>query len=209
MYGRLLMIFKKMLDQKLISNHSYLLYLLARIFGNLSLLVPNLYLPSMMKSKNISEIDASFAVAVIGASNGISRLMFGIVTAFPQHVIKINAVATLCLSIAISTLPLSTQPLHFYMLAAFIGFWQAPLISLEISSMVHLVGVDLLSSAYGICDMFYGITVLAGPAIVGGFVDYFQEYNKPFFMAASSFLVASFLHCSCEVRHQYSKYAQN
>ena len=65
--------------------------------------------------------------------------------------------------------------------------------------MVRLVGMDLLTTAYGFNESAYGLMVLIGPVVIGFFVDYFGQYKEPFYIAAGCMATASVLHQVCDV----------
>ena len=189
-----------MCDPQVLSDRSYLWYFLASIFAFTVYLMPNLHMPSLMASMKIPPAEVSMAVSILGIATGCGRLMCGAATNFSHHVVKINLIVNVCCAGATFLYPHCTKASHFYVVTAINGLCLGPLITLAPVTMVHLLGVDLLGTAYGLWQMMYGILLLAGPPFIGALIDYCQEYTVPFYVAAVFFLLAAFFQALCEWR---------
>ena len=164
-----------------------------------------MHLPYLMVSRGLTSSEAGIAVAILSASNGVGRLLSGLATKCPQHSLKITAVFSVLTCSNVMLYPHCHKPFHFFIVAAFNGFSLAPPVSLATVNIGHVVEADLFSTVYGLANMSYGIMVLTGPPLIGILVELFGEYNKPFYLAAGLFLIASLLFVLADRRGQGQK----
>ena len=190
------LVLKNMFHPAVFTNPGFVFYSISRLFQNFALLIPYMYLPSLMLSvgSKLTSSQASYAISILGASNLVSRLSCGIVTKFPHHSIKICTISQLLAGVCLAVYPHCSEAYHFYIVTALYGLMIGPLIALITVNMVSLVGLDLLGTAYGFNESAYGLMVLIGPVVIGFFLEYFGQYQEPFYIAAGCMVVASFFH---------------
>ena len=197
---------KKMFDPTVFTNLAFVAYSISRMFQSFAVVIPHMYLPSLMLSvgSRLTPAHASYAISILGASNLVSRLACGIVTKFPRLALKITTICQLLAAIALAVYPHCIEANHYYIITAMYGLLIGPLIALATVIMVKLVGMDLLTTAYGFDQSSYGLMVLAGPMVIGFFVDYFGRYKEPFYIAAGFMAMASLFNQVCEVLNRRS-----
>ena len=94
--------------------------------------------------------------------------------------------ATACIFL----LPECRTVTHFFALAGVYGLTIAPLVVLNTTVCVEIVGMNLLTSAYGISETIYGFGVCAGPTIIATILLYFSTYHIPFYLGGLCFTLA-------------------
>ena len=110
-----------------------------------------------------------------------------------QHAILVLGYSGLICGVSLLFLSLCSSPVHFCIFAAVYGFHLSPMIVLESTAIVQLVGMELLSTACGLRETLFGMVTISGPLVFGCAVDYFGNYNMPFLLAGSSYAFGAVL----------------
>ena len=140
-----------------------------------------------MTSHEILLSQASLAMSVLALTNGCGRLLSGLCTHYPDHVFAIQGTSGSIATICILVLPHCSTTLHFYFITGIYGLAIAPLVTLNTTALVRMVGMNGLSTAYSVQETIYGISNMVGPTLVGMAHDYFDNYRVPFYMAGACF----------------------
>ena len=90
-------------------------------------------------------------------------------------------------------LPLCTTYGTFVAVALAFGFFVAAYISLTSIVLVELLGIDNLTSAFGLLVLFRGVFCMVGPPVAGSVFDQTQRYDISFYMAGGFLIVAAFV----------------
>ena len=64
---------------------------------------------------------------------------------------------------------------------------------------MDLLGLDNLTSAFGLLTFFRGVTSIVGPPLAGFVFDVTQSYDISFFMAGSSLILASLISFGAQI----------
>ena len=64
---------------------------------------------------------------------------------------------------------------------------------------MDLLGLDNLTSAFGLLTFFRGVTSIVGPPLAGFVFDATQSYDTSFFMAGGSLIVASLISFGAQI----------
>ena len=85
------LLFKKMVDPSMFRDVAFDLYFVAQTLKSIAVMIPFLHIPSLMlhHGGSFSSMEASVALSILGAANGTFRLLSGITTYFPNHVLKV------------------------------------------------------------------------------------------------------------------------
>ena len=126
-------------------------------------------------------------MSVLALANGIGRLLCGLATKYPDFACAIQGTTCSIGTVCIFLLPHCTTTLQFYVVMGVYGLVIAPLVVLNTTAMVNMVGMSGLSTAYGITETIYGIANVAGPTLIGMAHDYFKNYQIPFYLAGCCF----------------------
>ena len=141
----------------------------------------------MMTLQDIPPAQASLAMSVLALSNGIGRLLCGLATQYADYVLIIQGIFSTVAAVCLFLLPHCTSPLHFYVAVGIYGLTLAPIVVLNTTALVKIVGMDGLSTAYGINETIFGIGSMVGPTLIGMAHDYFGDYQIPFYLAGTCF----------------------
>ena len=166
------------------------MYSVAKFFYAMITIVPYIYVPHMMSSQKISPAYGSMAMSVLAVSNGVGRLLSGLFTKYSQYALVIQGAACSVSTICLFILPHCSSTIQFCIVTGIYGISIAPLLVLNSTILVNIVGMNGLSTAYGIDETIYGAGAIMGPTLIGIAVDYFGSYNVPFYLAGGCFGIA-------------------
>ena len=68
--------------------------------------------------------------------------------------------------------------------------------------LVDLLGLENLTSAFGLLSLFRGLTTLMGPPLAGAIYDWTENYDISFYVAGGSFVLASFISFGAQLMHR-------
>merc|ERR1719266_2673693 len=132
-----------MINMKLLFDPLFFLIGISNAVGMIGFYTPFVYLPSMAAQYDgISPEDAAFLVSVIGISNTLGRVLSGWVSDFSW----------------VAVFPLCSSYWSFVVCALAFGFFVAAYISLTSIVLVDLLGLDNLTSAFGLLTLFRGFS---------------------------------------------------
>ena len=167
------------------------MFLVGKVFNALVISVPYIFVPHMMTLQDISSSETSLAMSVLAVSNGLGRLLSGLSTNYPNNVFIVQgifgSIATLCMFV----LPHCSNVYQFCVTTGIYGISIAPLIVLNTTALVNIVGMDSLSTAFGMMATICGFSGMIGPTVIGMMHDCFENYQIPFYMAGTTFGVSA------------------
>lgn len=182
-------VLKEMMNFSLLANPMFLLIGISNAFGMIGFYTPFVYLPSMAAtfvrnviSRNqnsttvgqddISVEDAAFLVSIIGISNTLGRVISGWISDFSWvNSLVVTNTAIILSALTVFLFPFCTSYASLTVMALLFGFFVAAYISLTSIILVDLLGLDNLTSAFGLLTLFRGFSSMIGPPINGE-----QEY---------------------------------
>ena len=162
-------VLKTMLNPSLMADTKFILIAISNLLGFLGFFVPFLYLPSLASSlSSISGDQASILVSVIGISNTVGRIGCGYVSDFAWvDSLAVTNVSFLLTGVCIILFPLLTTFTEFLILSLVFGLCIAALVTLTSILLVDVLGLEKLTSAFGLLIMFRGVATIMGPPIAG------------------------------------------
>lgn len=185
-------VFNEMMDVRLFHNRQFLFICISNVFGFLALYVPFMYLPNMMVLRGMTSQDASVVVSVIGIANTIGRIIVGWCVDFPwANSLSITNVSLLLSGFSVMSFTLCYNYEAFILNAFVLGISISAYIALTSIVLVDLLGLDLLTSAFGLLVLFRGVSSVVGPPLAGVIFDLTKDYNASFILAGIFFIVAS------------------
>ena len=202
-------IIKTMVNPSLFKDPKFVLIAASNLVGFLGFFVPFLYLPSLASSKeDVSAEEAAILLSVIGISNTVGRIVCGYISDFawvdPLVVTNISFILTgndkfvrmlswimlICSGISILIFPLLEGFTEFIAISLMFGVSIAALITLTSIVLVDVLGLESLTSAFGMLIMFRGLATIMGPPIAGMVYEAFGSYSMSFNVAGAFLLVA-------------------
>ena len=105
----------------------------------------------------------------------------------------VTNLAILFSGVSTLVLPLCTSYGAFVTIALLFGFFVAAYISLTSIILVDLLGLDNLTSAFGLLVLYRGVSSMVGPPVAGAVYDATKSYDISFYMAGGFLVVASLI----------------
>ncbi|XP_033759355.1 LOW QUALITY PROTEIN: monocarboxylate transporter 7-like [Pecten maximus] len=185
---------RQMLDFSLLKDPIFLMFVVSNFFTSIGFNMPYIYLPDRALESGISKTDAALLVSVIGIANTIGRVVFGWMAdqKWVNRLMLYNTALTICgVATALSPLHNSFEFLLCYaaVFGAFIGVY----VGLTSVVLVDLLGLDKLTSSFGLLLMFQGVATLIGPPIAGWLYDATGSYDVSFQLCGSIVALSGFM----------------
>jgi len=185
-------VLSSMTNLELLGDPKFLLICASNTFGFLGFYVPFVYLPSLAESQlEISSEQGALLLSVVGISNTLGRIVSGWLSdfAFVDSLFVVNCSLVLS-SLCVFVFPFVTSYAMLLTVGAFFGLSIAAYISLTSIVLVDLLGLDKLTSAFGLLTMFRGAASIVGPPIAGAVFEATSSLNISFYLAGSFLLAA-------------------
>jgi MCP family monocarboxylic acid transporter-like MFS transporter 12 len=179
-------------DKRLLTNVPFLLLMLANLFSTMGLYIPYMYLPTQAESKGIPAVDASFLISVVGICNTLGRILSGILTDLPC--VDPMVVTTLALTfggICPLLMAFCTEYWSFLIVSVMFGSFLSAWVAVTSPVLVEMLGLDLLTSAFGTLTFVRGCAALLGPPLAGFIVDGTGDLDIAFYISAGLLVVSA------------------
>jgi len=195
--GGIITVLKEMMNFKLLGDPLFFMIGISNVFGMIGFYTPFVYLPSMAAQfDQISVEDAAFLVSIIGVSNTLGRVLSGWVSDFSWvNSLVVTNIAIILSAICVFVFPFCSSYAGFVSIALLFGFFVAAYISLTSIVLVDLLGLDNLTSAFGLLTLFRGSSSMIGPPINGWIFEATNNYSFSFFVSGGFLLVAGLISC--------------
>merc|ERR1719239_667701 len=153
-----------------LKNVPFFLVMLANLPAVMGLYIPYMFLPGITKQRGLTESDSALLISLIGFFNTGGRIISGAITDHP----KVDALALTTVAIFSGAIcpALMTFCYTFWsyvvvcvMFGLFLSAWPAVTSSL----LVDILGLEHLTSAFGVLTCIRGLSAFLGPPL-GGFV---------------------------------------
>ncbi len=139
----------------------------------------------------ILENEAAFTLSVIGISNTVGRILTGLLADQPwSNALTLTSLSLILSSVCVFLFPFVTTYTVFIILSSVFGLFVSAYISLTSIMLVDLVGIDQLTSSFGLVTMFRGGSAMLGPPLAGAVFEATSSFMYSFIMAAGFFLAA-------------------
>ena len=160
---------KAMLNVSLLTDPRFLLIALSNLLGFLGFFVPFLYLPSMAATvPGVSADEAALLLSVVGLSNTGGRILCGYISDFAwADSLVVTNVSYFLTGGCILLFPLLGSLGQLVGLSLVYGLAISALVTLTSVLLVDVLGLEQLTSAFGLLIMFRGLATILGPPIAG------------------------------------------
>lgn len=176
-------VFSQMTDISLLKDVLYVLFAISNFLTSIGFNVPYVYLPDRAVKLGYSKADGARLISVVGIANTIGRVILGYISDSKRvnRLYIYSGGLTLCgVASALSFLCNDMKSLSAY--AAFFGLSIGCYVSLTSVLLVDLLGLERLTSAFGLLLLFQGVASLIGPPLAGLMYDMTQDYDSSFYM---------------------------
>lgn len=188
----------------LLKNKLFLLIGISNILGMLGFYAPFVYLPNMAESRGIAREDANFLISLIGVSNTLGRVAAGWFSDFEWvNSLVVTNLAIFLSGVSVFALPFCGSDYASYAVVALLfGLFVAAYVSLTSIVLVDLLGLDNLTSAFGLLVLFRGVSSMIGSPLVGAVYDATESYDVSFYMAGVFLMLAAVVSCGADALHR-------
>ena len=126
----------------------------------------------------------------------VGRVAAGWFSDFPWvNPLFVTNVAIFLSGVCTMIMPLCPDYYSFVAIALLFGLFVAAYISLTSIVLVDLLGLDNLTSAFGILILVRGVFCMVGSPVAGSVFDQTQRYDISFYMSGGFLIVAAFISC--------------
>ena len=198
---------KTMLNPALMTDPKFVLIGVSNLFGFLGFFVPFLYLPSMASALNsISPDKASLLVSVIGISNTVGRISCGYISDFACiDSLVVTNISFFLTGVCIIVFPLLSTFTEFIILSLLFGLCIAALVTLTSIVLVDVLGLEKLTSAFGLLIMFRGAATIMGPPLAGFVQEWAGNYEMSFNVAGAFLIMAGLVSVMADIMRRREK----
>ncbi|GFR66029.1 monocarboxylate transporter [Elysia marginata] len=181
----------RVFDFSLLKSPTFLIYGWACFLCMAGFFVPFVYMPTHAIDLGLGSRNAAYLIAIIGITNTVGRVAVGFLSDQPwADCLLINNVALIIGGVATMFVPFYSSYGQLAAYSSIFGLAVAVFVSLRSIIMVELMGLDRLTSAFGLVIMCQGISAFLGAPIAGSLSDTYGNYNAAFYLAGISFALS-------------------
>ena len=159
----LIAVFRSACSPRLMTDRSFLLLCLCNLFATSALYIPYMYLPGLAESKGIPTTTASFLISIIGLCNTIARIVTGALADLPcVNALVVTTIALGFGGVSCFLMVLCESYWSFVLVSIMFGVSLAAWCAVTAPSLVDILGLDLLTYAFGTLTFVRGCAALIG-----------------------------------------------
>ncbi|KAL3847026.1 hypothetical protein ACJMK2_017962 [Sinanodonta woodiana] len=175
----------------IMKNCIFVIFLVSHMFYAFGYYIPFVYIPVYAESIGIDIDLAAWIISALGITSTISRVISGFLSDLPNvNRLYLYSASLLICGVASTLVPLCGSFPLLMAYACIFGLFSGVTLTLISVLLVDLVGIDLLSEAFGIISLVEGVTSLAGPPLAGWLFDRTGNYTISFIMTGISIAVS-------------------
>jgi len=177
---------------RLLSNVPFILLMLANLCSTMGLYIPYMFLTMQAESTGISAVDAAFLISVVGICNTLGRILSGLLTDLPcVDPLIVTTIALFLGGLCPLLMAFCVPYWSFLIVSSMFGTFLSAWVAVTSPVLVNMLGLDLLTSAFGVLTFVRGCAALLGPPTAGFIVDATGDLNFAFFISTGLLLVSS------------------
>jgi len=194
--------------KNLVKNVPFLLIMIGNLPAVMGLYIPYMFLPSMAKERLVGKAggdeslektaaeNAALLISFIGIFNTAGRLINGFLADHP----KMDPLVMTTVSLAVGAM-CPFFMIFCYNFESFIavsimfGFSLSAWVAVSSPMLVNLLGLDQLTSAFGILTCVRGLAAFLGPPVGGFAVDATGDYTVAFGISSALIAISAVVHC--------------
>ncbi|XP_070177130.1 uncharacterized protein [Littorina saxatilis] len=187
---------KKLLDWTLLRDPAFLFYGFSICLFTVSLKSSLIFLPPLVKSKGVSDLNAAYLLSISGVLDTIGRITTGVVLEL-KHVRHFRPIVfngfIFAICALLAAVPFLSTFVQFGVAFALFGFLTGAYVCQKSVVLVDLLGMDKLGSSFGLLIFFQGVGNFIGPPLSGVLKDTLGQYTEVFFLGAASLALSGVL----------------
>jgi len=174
----------------------------ADCLATMGLFIPFTFLPDEAHFAGIATEDAAFLVAVMGITSSVGRLLSGWVCDQTWcNPILLTSVMVMAAAVPPLAFPWISQYSMYLTLCSLFGLLTGVWIAATSPMLVHVLGLDLLSPAFGLMTAAQGGAALAGPPLAGMVVDLVRDRGMALHLSGAILGLASVIFVLAYIQH--------
>ncbi|XP_005101009.1 monocarboxylate transporter 12 [Aplysia californica] len=185
-------VLKSMVDVQLLSNPFFSILIISNFLFYLWSDVPYMYAADHAMENGVDPQKASFLLSIVGIFNTIGQVVFGYIGDLECNLLNVYAIVSVLAGGCISLIPLMPTFWSTCVLYALFGFFVSVSFPLTTVLLVKYLGVEKLTSAYGLLMLMQGIANLFGPPFAGWVSDETGNYNAAFYLSGLFYALSGF-----------------
>uniref|UniRef100_F1L0U5 Monocarboxylate transporter 3 n=1 Tax=Ascaris suum TaxID=6253 RepID=F1L0U5_ASCSU len=174
---------QSMLDISLFTSPSFIILAISGFLTLCCLFVPFIYLGEQASQVGVSKERQAFLLTSLGVTNIVGRILCGIISDLPSvDPLMVSNVAIIAGGVGTFCVPLLTEYWMYVIYTIPFALAVASFGALRSVICVELLGLERLSSAFGILLLFMGIAALVGPPTAAFLKDLTGNYDLSFYL---------------------------
>ncbi|XP_067662790.1 monocarboxylate transporter 12-like [Haliotis asinina] len=181
------------LDLSLLKNLPFLFFCLSIVLFTMSFKSIFTFLPALAKSRGCTDAQAALLMSVAGVLDTTGRILGGVFLELKRvRRIRPYAYSGVLFVIAVASFvcPALYTFWQFCVISGVYGAMTGAYVSQKGVVIVDILGIDKLSSSFGILLGFQGIGALIGPPLSGMMKDVFGDYSEAFYFGGGMTVLA-------------------
>ncbi|XP_041368830.1 monocarboxylate transporter 12-like [Gigantopelta aegis] len=187
---------QRFIELTLLKEPRFLIFCFSILLFTASFKAGFTFLPALVKSSGLSESNAALILSIAGVLDTIGRVLVGFLFDFPK-VKKFRSLIYNLIVFAVAAVsfvcPLVKSFEGFAILVAVYGFLTGSYISQKTLIIVDILGVEKLSSSFGILICFQGVGSLFGPPLSGLMKDIYGQYDEAFYFCGGLMVLSGLI----------------
>ncbi|VDI76009.1 Hypothetical predicted protein [Mytilus galloprovincialis] len=181
-------------DFSLLKSPTFVVYGISCFLCMFGFFIPFNFLPDYAKEVGLSSGEQALLISLIGIANTVARLAVGFISDRPwADCLLINNMALILAGGTTAFVPFYRIYGVLITYSILFGSGIAAFVSLRSIIMVELMGIEKLSSSFGLVVLCQGLSSFLGPPVTGSFADKSGDYSITFYMAGVSLALAGII----------------
>ncbi|XP_052785306.1 monocarboxylate transporter 12-like isoform X3 [Mya arenaria] len=169
---------------ELLKSPTFLVFGMSSFIDTLGSFIPFIYIPDLLNDKGMTSLQGAMIIAIIGITNTVVRVFVGWLADRPwADAIIIKGVALVIGGVATMFAPMYTVFSGMVTYAVVFGISVAVIVSYQSIILAELLGIEKLTSSFGLLTMCKGISAIIGAPIAGALSDEAGDYKGAFYLA--------------------------
>ncbi|XP_014769455.1 monocarboxylate transporter 12 [Octopus bimaculoides] len=182
---------RTMVNRSILTHPVFILFVISNFIFFFWSDIPYIYIVDQSVKKGIPQQKATYLISVFGLVSTVGQVVFGFAGDRVQSQLTfLYAVSTMLSGVSIIFMPLCLTYGSLSAVSALFGFFSSANNSLCTILLVEYLGLDNLTTAYGLMLLYQGIANLLGPPVAGFLCDTYGSYDYSFY-ASGAFVILS------------------
>ncbi|CAI9738541.1 monocarboxylate transporter 12-like [Octopus vulgaris] len=182
---------RTMVNRSILTHPVFILFVISNFIFFFWSDIPYIYIVDQSVKKGIPQQKATYLISVFGLVSTVGQVVFGFAGDRVQSQLTfLYAVSTVLSGVSIIFMPLCLTYGSLSAVSALFGFFSSANNSLCTILLVEYLGLDNLTTAYGLMLLYQGIANLLGPPVAGFLCDTYGSYDYSFY-ASGAFVILS------------------